>query len=58
VAEVVRLPIGMTTLRDAADAFLDQHDPARSNPRVYRASPSPAWSLASARRPRLASCQA
>jgi hypothetical protein len=40
VAEVVRLPIGMTTLQDAADAFLDQHDPARSNRRVYRASPA------------------
>ena len=38
MAEVVRLPIGMTTLQDAADAFLDQHDPARSNRRVYRVS--------------------
>jgi hypothetical protein len=28
----------MTTLQDAADAFLDHHDLARSTQRVYRAS--------------------
>jgi integrase len=38
VAEVVRLPRGMTTLQDAADAFLDQHDLARSTRRVYQTS--------------------
>jgi hypothetical protein len=38
VGEVVRLSGGMTTLRDAADAFLDQHDLARSTRRVYRIS--------------------
>jgi hypothetical protein len=38
VGKVVRLPGGMTTLQDAADAFLDQHDLARSTRRVYRAS--------------------
>jgi len=38
VGEFVRFPGGMTTLKDAADAFLDQHDLARSTRRVYRAS--------------------
>jgi hypothetical protein len=38
VGEVVRLPGGITTLQNAADAFLDQHDLARSTRRVYRAS--------------------
>jgi hypothetical protein len=38
VAEVVRLPNNTATLRDAADAFLDQHELARSTRRVYRAS--------------------
>jgi hypothetical protein len=47
VAEVGRLPIGMTTLQDAADAFLDQHDPARSTD-ASTGPPLPAWSLASA----------
>jgi integrase len=38
VAEVVRLPSNTTTLQDAADAFLDHHDLARSTRRVYGAS--------------------
>jgi site-specific recombinase XerD len=38
VGEVVRLSGGTVTLQDAADAFLDQHDLARSTRRVYRAS--------------------
>jgi integrase len=38
VAEVVRLPSNTTTLQDAADAFLDHHDLARSTRRVYQAS--------------------
>jgi hypothetical protein len=38
VAEVVRLPIGMTTLQDAADAFWTNTTPPRSTRRVYRAS--------------------
>jgi integrase len=38
VGKVVRLPSGMTTLQAAADAFLDQHDLARSTRRVYPAS--------------------
>ena len=38
MGQVVRLPGGMPTLRDAADAFLDHHDLARSTRRVYRAS--------------------
>jgi site-specific recombinase XerD len=38
MGKVVRLPSGMTTLQDAADAFLDQHHVARSTRRVYRAS--------------------
>ena len=37
MGEVVRLPDSTVTLRDAADAFLDQ-DLARSTRRVYRAS--------------------
>jgi hypothetical protein len=47
VAEVGRLPIGMTTFQDAADAFLDNMTP----PAPIDAStgpPLPAWSLASA----------
>jgi site-specific recombinase XerD len=38
MGQVVRLPGGITTLQDAADAFLDHHDLARSTQRVYRAS--------------------
>jgi hypothetical protein len=38
MGQVVQLPGGRTTLQDAADAFLDQHDLARSTRRVYRAS--------------------
>jgi integrase len=38
VAEVVRLPSNPTTLQDAADAFLEHHELARSTRRVYRAS--------------------
>jgi hypothetical protein len=38
VGEVVRLPGGMTTLQDVADAFLDQQDLARSTRCVYWAS--------------------
>jgi hypothetical protein len=38
VGEVVRLPGGTVTLQDAADAFLDHHDLARSTRRVYRTS--------------------
>jgi site-specific recombinase XerD len=38
VGEVVRLPSDTTTLRDAVEAFLDQHDLARSTRRVYHAS--------------------
>jgi site-specific recombinase XerD len=38
VGEVVRLSGGTVTLQDAADAFLDHHDLARSTRRVYRAS--------------------
>jgi integrase len=38
MGQVVRLPGRMPTLRDAADAFLDQHDLAPSTRRVYRAS--------------------
>jgi hypothetical protein len=38
VGEVVRLPGGTVTLQDAADAFLDHHDLARSTRRGYRAS--------------------
>jgi integrase/recombinase XerC/integrase/recombinase XerD len=38
VVEVVRLPSDTTTLRDAVDAFLDQHHLARSTRRVYAAS--------------------
>jgi hypothetical protein len=38
VGEIVRLPAGTVLLQDAADAFLDQHDLARSTRRVYRAS--------------------
>jgi site-specific recombinase XerD len=38
VGEVVRLPGGTVTLQDAADAFFDHHDLARSTRRVYRAS--------------------
>jgi hypothetical protein len=37
LVEVVRLSGGMVTLQDAADAFLDHHDLARSTRRVYRA---------------------
>jgi len=37
VAEVVRLPSD-TTLQDAADAFLDQHDLARSTRPMGRAT--------------------
>jgi hypothetical protein len=37
VGEVVRLSGGTVTLQDAADAFLDHHDLARSTRRVYRA---------------------
>jgi hypothetical protein len=47
VAEVVRLPIGMTTPQDAADAFLDQHDPPAPTD-ASTGPPLPAWSLASA----------
>jgi hypothetical protein len=38
MGQFVRLPGGITTLQDAADAFLDHHDLAHSNRRVYRAS--------------------
>jgi site-specific recombinase XerD len=38
MGEVVRLPGGMMTLQDAADAFSDHHDLARSTQRVYQAS--------------------
>src|SRR5215218_10913520 len=38
VGQVVRLPGGMMTLEDAVDAFLDQHNLARSTRRVYRVS--------------------
>jgi integrase len=38
VADVVRLPSNTTTLQDAADAFLEHHELARSTRRVYRAS--------------------
>jgi site-specific recombinase XerD len=38
VGEVVRLPGGMTTPQDAADAFLDYQDLARSTRHVYRTS--------------------
>jgi hypothetical protein len=38
MGKVVRLPGSMMTLQDAADAFLDHHDLARSTRRVYRAS--------------------
>jgi hypothetical protein len=38
MGQVVRLPGGITTLQDAADAFLDHHDLAHSTRRVYRAS--------------------
>jgi integrase len=38
VREVVRVPGGTTTLQDAADAFLDHHELARSTRRVYRTS--------------------
>ena len=38
MGEVVRLPGGRTTLQEAANAFLDHHDLARSTRRVYRAS--------------------
>jgi len=38
VAEVVRLSSGTVMVQDAADAFLDHHDLARSTRRVYRAS--------------------
>jgi hypothetical protein len=38
MGKVVRLSSGTVTLQDAADAFLDQHDLARSTRRVYRAS--------------------
>jgi hypothetical protein len=38
VGQVVRLSGGTVTLQDAADAFLDHHDLARSTRQVYRAS--------------------
>ncbi|HEV2931090.1 MAG TPA: hypothetical protein VGW74_20605 [Propionibacteriaceae bacterium] len=38
MGEVVRLSGGKVTLQDAADAFLDHHDLARSTRRVYRTS--------------------
>jgi len=38
MGEVVRLPGGTVTLQEAANAFLDHHDLARSTRRVYRAS--------------------
>ena len=38
MGEVIRLPGGTVTLQDAADAFLDTHDLARSTRRVYRAT--------------------
>ena len=38
MAEVVRLPRNTTTLQDAAEAFLEHHELARSTRRVYRAS--------------------
>jgi site-specific recombinase XerD len=38
MGEVVRLSSGTVTLQDAADAFMDHHDLARSTRRVYRAS--------------------
>jgi site-specific recombinase XerD len=38
VGEVVRLPGSRTMLQDATDAFLEQHDLARSTRRIYRAS--------------------
>jgi hypothetical protein len=38
VGEVVRLSGGTVTLQDAVDAFLNQHDLARSTRRVYRVS--------------------
>jgi integrase/recombinase XerC/integrase/recombinase XerD len=38
MGQVVRLPSGTTTLQAAVEAFLDQHDLARSTRRVYRAS--------------------
>jgi integrase len=38
VGEVVRLSGGTVALQAAVDAFLDQHDLARSTRRVYRAS--------------------
>ena len=41
MVQVVRLPGGITTLQDAADAFLDDHDLACSTQRVYRASRPP-----------------
>jgi hypothetical protein len=34
VGKVVRLPVGAVTLQDAADAFLNHHDLARSTQRV------------------------
>jgi hypothetical protein len=45
VGEVVRLPAGTVMLQDAADAFLDHPDLARSTRCVYRASIAPTWSL-------------
>jgi integrase len=38
MGEVVRLPGGTISLQEAAEAFLDHHDLARSTRRVYRAS--------------------
>jgi site-specific recombinase XerD len=61
VGQVVRLPGGTVTLQDAVEAFLDQHDLARSTRRVYQASLAnlvaglgPATALSDLSGPRLA----
>ena len=57
MGEVVRLSGGTVTLEEAVDAYLEYQDLARS-PGGSSGPRSPAWPLAWARRPRLASYRA